>query len=41
MALALVMRGLHQDEGSISHWPLGKLMIYARIAADMEGMRFD
>ncbi len=41
MALALVMRGLNQDEEKIAKWPLGKLMIYAKISADMEGIKFD
>lgn len=41
MAMALVMRGLHQDEAKIAHWPLGKLMIYASMAARMEGIKFD
>ena len=41
MAVALVMRGLHQDEDKIIHWPLDKLFIYARLAAKMENMKFD
>ncbi len=41
MATALAMRGLHQDEDKIMHWPLDKLFIYAKIAAKMEGIKFD
>lgn len=40
MACALVMRGLHQDLRVVKSMPIPELMLWAKIAADMEGVKF-
>jgi len=41
MAMALVMHALNQPESIVATWPLQKLFMYARIAAELSGRKFE
>lgn len=41
MAVGLVARGLHQDIDTILKWRINKLFIFASMAANLEGKKFE